>query len=169
MSYTNHIYHIVFGTKGRLPMISADIRPRFHQYLGGIVRGLGGIALAIGGVEDHVHLLVKLKPTINFSDFLRDLKSNSSRWAKANGIRKFAWQRRYGSFTVSESQIVKVTNTSVNRKAIIVGLILNLSLKCCCRAMELQSTILCGKSKLLSVARNAGWRIRCTISTRLRM
>jgi len=108
MSYTNHLYHIVFGTKGRLPMISQDIRPRFHEYLGGIVRGLGGIAIAIGGIDDHVHLLIKLKPTINFADFMRDLKSSSSKWAKENGVRKFAWQRRYGSFTVSESQVERV-------------------------------------------------------------
>jgi putative transposase len=105
MSYTNHLYHIVFGTKERFLFISSEIRPLFHQYLGGIVRGLGGIALEIGGVADHVHLLVKLKPTILFSDFLRDLKSNSSKWAKQNGMPKFGWQRRYGSFTVSESQV----------------------------------------------------------------
>jgi REP element-mobilizing transposase RayT len=86
-------------------MITADIRARFHQYLGGMVRGLGAIALEIGGIEDHVHLLVKLPPTIRFSDFMRDLKSNSSTWAKKNGPSKFGWQRRYGSFTVSESQV----------------------------------------------------------------
>lgn len=105
MSYTNLLFHIVFGTKARLPMITAEIRPRFHQYLGGVVRGLGGVALEINGITDHVHLLVKLKPTIQLSDFIRDLKSNSSSWAKENGIPKFAWQRRYGAFTVSESQM----------------------------------------------------------------
>ena len=77
-------------------MINADVRPVFHQYLGGIVRGLGGI-------DDHIHLLVKIKPTACLADFIRDLKSNSSVWAKKNGIIKFAWQRRYGAFTVSES------------------------------------------------------------------
>jgi hypothetical protein len=84
-------------------MINAEIKPAFHQYLGGIVRGLGGVALAIGGIHDHVHLLVKIKPTACLADFIRDLKSNSSVWAKKNGIRNFAWQRRYGAFTVSES------------------------------------------------------------------
>ena len=104
MSYTNLLYHIVFGTKRRQPLIHVDVRPRFHRYLGGTVRGLGGIALEVNGIEDHVHLLVKLKPTICVSDFLRGLKSNSSVWAKDNGMRGFAWQRRYGAFTVSESQ-----------------------------------------------------------------
>ena len=87
MAYTNLLFHIVFATKGRLPMINADVRPVFHQYLGGIVRGLGGI-------DDHIHLLVKIKPTACLADFIRDLKSNSSVWAKKNGIIKFAWQRR---------------------------------------------------------------------------
>ncbi|MEP7075123.1 MAG: IS200/IS605 family transposase [Acidobacteriota bacterium] len=105
MSYTDLVFHIVFGTQGRLPIITPEIKPRFHQYLGGIVRGLGGIALEINGMADHVHLLVKLKPTTQLSDFIRDLKSNSSSWAKENGIPKFAWQRRYGAFTVSESQV----------------------------------------------------------------
>jgi hypothetical protein len=48
MAYTNLLYHIVFGTKGRLPLIHAEIRPQFQSYLGGIIRGLGGIALEIG-------------------------------------------------------------------------------------------------------------------------
>ena len=101
MAYSNLLYHIVFGTKGRLPVIRSEIRPQFHSYLGGIVRGLGGIALEIGGMDDHVHLLLKLKPTASLSDIIRDLKSNSSTWAKANGLTKFAWQRRYGAFQLA--------------------------------------------------------------------
>jgi REP element-mobilizing transposase RayT len=104
MSYTNLLYHIVIGTKGRLPLIPKEMNPRLYQYLGGTVRALGGIALEINGIENHVHLLVKLKPTVRISDFLRDLKSNSSAWAKKSGLGKFSWQRRYGAFTVSESQ-----------------------------------------------------------------
>lgn len=110
MSYTNFLYHIVFGTKRRAQIIDPDIKPRLYQYLGGTVRGLDGIALEINGMSEHIHLLVKLKPTICFSDFLRDLKSNSSSWAKENGVPRFAWQRRYGAFTVSESQLQIVRN-----------------------------------------------------------
>jgi putative transposase len=110
MSYTNFLYHIVFGTKGRLPLIKNDLKPRLYEYLGGTIRGLGGIAFEINGIEDHVHLLVKIPPTIKFSDFLRELKANSSKWVNENTNEKFAWQRRYGAFTVSESQFEIVRN-----------------------------------------------------------
>jgi len=116
MSYTNFLFHIVFGTKGRLPIINDQISAQFHAYIGGTVRGLGGIALEINGMADHIHLLVKLKPTIMFSDFIRDLKSNTSVWAKKNGLKTFAWQRRYGAFTVSESQLEIVRNYIKNQK-----------------------------------------------------
>lgn len=110
MSYTNFLYHVVFGTKGRLPLITKELKPRLYEYLGGTVRGLGGIAFEINGIEDHVHLLVKVPPTIKFSDFLRDLKANSSKWVNENSSGKFAWQKRYGAFTVSESQFEIVRN-----------------------------------------------------------
>lgn len=97
-------------------MIDREIRSEFYRYLGGTIKALGGIALEIGGIDDHVHLLVKLKPTMNVSDLLRDLKSNSSAWAKRKGITKFAWQRRYGSFTVSESQVDIVRNYIRNQE-----------------------------------------------------
>jgi REP element-mobilizing transposase RayT len=104
MSCTNLLVHLVFGTKGRLPLINSEIRERLHAYMGGTLRGLGAVALEIGGVADHVHLLIVLRPTIRLSDLIRDLKSNSSSWMKDNGVRKFGWQRRYGAFSVSESQ-----------------------------------------------------------------
>ncbi len=82
MSYTNLLYHIVYATKERAPLITNVLRPRLHEYLGGIVHGLGSVPIEINGVSDHVHLLVRLRPTISVSDFLSKLKSNSSGWAK---------------------------------------------------------------------------------------
>lgn len=72
------------------------------------MRGLGGVPIEINGVEDHVHLLVKIKPVIAVSDFLRQLKANSSGWANKKTKGRFSWQRRYGAFTVSESQVDRV-------------------------------------------------------------
>ncbi len=116
MSYANLLYHIVFGTKGRFPFISGELKPRLHEYLGGTVRGLDGVAFEINGMSDHVHLLVKLKTTHRLDYFLRDLKANSSKWAKDNTNGKFGWQRRYGAFTVSESQIEIVRNYIRNQE-----------------------------------------------------
>ncbi len=108
MSYTNLLLHIVFGTKGRLPLLNATLRPQMHGYLGGIVRNLGGTAFEINGIEDHVHLLTRIPPTITVADFLRQLKSSSSKWANENFRRRFAWQRRYAAFSVSSSMFPTV-------------------------------------------------------------
>ena len=59
MSYTNLLYHIVYATKERAPLITNVLRPRLHEYLGGIVKGLGSVPIEINGVSDHVHLLVR--------------------------------------------------------------------------------------------------------------
>ena len=106
-SYTNLIYHIVFATKNRAPLITPDRKERLYEYIGGIVRGLGGILLGINGIEDHIHILVKLRPDKSVSDVLRDLKSNSSGWMHDvfPDARDFSWQNGYGAFTVSVSQI----------------------------------------------------------------
>jgi REP element-mobilizing transposase RayT len=78
-----------------------------YEYLGGTIRGLKSTALEIGGVEDHVHILAKVSPTIAISDFLEKLKANSSKWAKS--VRRgFGWQDGYSAFTVSESQVERV-------------------------------------------------------------
>jgi putative transposase len=106
-SYTNLLYHIVYGTKERRPLIDDEFQPRLYEYLGGTIRGLKSTALEIGGVEDHVHILAKVSPTIALSDFLEKLKANSSKWAKS--VRRgFGWQDGYSAFTVSESQVERV-------------------------------------------------------------
>jgi REP element-mobilizing transposase RayT len=108
MSYTNLLYHIVYATKERAPLITRTLRPRLHEYLGGIVRGIEGVPLEINGTDDHVHLLVRIKPVISVSAFMSKLKSSSSGWAKRQTFGRFAWQARFGGFTVSESQVERV-------------------------------------------------------------
>jgi REP element-mobilizing transposase RayT len=99
--------HLIWSTKEREPGITAEIGPRLHAYLGGIARERACVPLAIGGVADHVHLLVLLAATISPADLVRDLKSNSSRWVHETfpGAGAFAWQRVYGAFGVSESNV----------------------------------------------------------------
>jgi REP element-mobilizing transposase RayT len=116
MSHTNLLYHIVFGTKGRYPFITNELKPRLHEYLGGTVRGLGGTAFEINGINDHVHLLVRLTSSHRLDYFSRDLKANSSKWARVLTNGNFGWQRRYGAFTVSESQFPIVQNYIRNQE-----------------------------------------------------
>ena len=74
MSHTHFLYHIVFATKERLPILEKDWRNEAHAYLGGIVKNFEGVPIEINGVADHVHLLVRLQPKFAFSDFMRELK-----------------------------------------------------------------------------------------------
>jgi putative transposase len=98
-------YHIFFGTKDHEPIIQPARRGDLHAYLGGIIRTANGIAESVGGVSDHVHLLIGLGATHRLADVLRELKAISSLWVHNEiGIRNFAWQEGYGAFTVSASQ-----------------------------------------------------------------
>jgi REP element-mobilizing transposase RayT len=107
-SYTALYYHLVFATKHREPTISPDIRERLYDYLGGIVRNEGGILMAIGGMPDHVHLLVRLRQLPSLADVLRVVKTNSSKWShEAHGTRVW-WQDGYGAFTVGQSSLADV-------------------------------------------------------------
>ena len=98
-------YHVVFSTKNRVSNIADSWRDRLHAYLGGVVRNVHGVPEAIGGIADHVHLLIGLRATACLADVVRDIKGVSSRWVHEEiGDRAFAWQEGYGAFTVSVSQ-----------------------------------------------------------------
>jgi REP element-mobilizing transposase RayT len=95
-------FHVVFSTKDRMPQISPEWRENFHAYLGGVAKNLGVVPESIGGVADHVHLLLGMPATMALSDLIRTIKANSSKWVHEEiGMEKFAWQEGYGAFTVS--------------------------------------------------------------------
>ena len=101
-TYLSLHYHLVFGTKNRQPSIDPQWRSRLHEYLGGTISGLGAFPQGVGGVVDHVHLLIGLKATHCLADVMRELKKASSVWVHEQiGLRSFAWQEGYAAFTVS--------------------------------------------------------------------
>lgn len=104
---TNLVYHVVFSTKQREPLIHPSFVERIHGYMGGIIRQNKGHLLRIGGVTDHVHLVVKLKPDISLSDLIRITKANTSKWLNEldDYPGHFEWQRGYAAFSVSQSQL----------------------------------------------------------------
>src|SRR5262245_20017463 len=104
-SYTQLLYHIVYSTKERRPWLKG-IRGRVHAYLGGGIRDEGGTALCVGGVDDHVHILARLRQDKAISAVIGAIKANSSGWIhrEFSELAEFEWQVGYAAFTVSKSQ-----------------------------------------------------------------
>ena len=117
-TFSKLTYHIVFSTKYRRKTINDDIPERLYEYMGGIVRNLDGSLIEIGGIDDHVHLLVNFPPSKSVSNCIRDIKANSSKWMNdlPGAKLKFEWQKGYGAFTVSHSQIGMVRSYIQNQR-----------------------------------------------------
>jgi REP element-mobilizing transposase RayT len=109
-TYTSLHYHIVFGTKNREPWITPDIEQRIWAYLGGIARENGATPVKIGGVEDHVHIILGMPATLAPSKAVQLLKGGSSKWVHDTfpALAGFGWQDGYGAFTVSKSNLPEV-------------------------------------------------------------
>jgi REP element-mobilizing transposase RayT len=106
-SFPSSLHHCVFATRTREPILAPQIRERLWPYLGGVARENGMKALAIGGVADHVHLLLSLPATRSVSKAMQLLKGNSSKWIHETfpKLRGFAWQEGYAAFSIGVSGI----------------------------------------------------------------
>jgi len=104
-TFSNNLYHIVFSTKKRLPLLTPSHRDEIIRYMCGIMKNRHGIPLCLNAVEDHVHLLARISPDMPVSKFVGEVKGNSSKWISDTfaDVRSFAWQAGYACFTVSES------------------------------------------------------------------
>src|SRR5438045_1649744 len=100
-SYTSSLYHCVFSTKDRRPLITPPLQERLWPYLGGVARENKFKAICVGGVEDHVHLLLSLPSTLAIAKAIQLVKGGSSKWIHDNfpDMRQFAWQEGYGAFS----------------------------------------------------------------------
>ncbi len=110
MSYVSSYFHCVFSTKERRPMITPELRERLWPFLGGIARQNEMKAIEVGGVADHVHLLLSLPSTMPVAKAMQLIKGGSSKWIHETfpEHRLFAWQDEYGAFSVSVSQLEKI-------------------------------------------------------------
>jgi len=106
-SLSKVILHIIFSTRNREPWLDPNVRPRMHAYLATICRDLGAEVVRVGGVADHVHIITTLPRTVSQADLIEKIKKTSSKWIKALDprYRHFFWQRGYGAFSVSPSQL----------------------------------------------------------------
>ncbi len=106
-THTQICYHIVFSTKDRQPVLRADRREELFRYIWGILKNRQCHLYRINGVDDHLHILTSLHPTVSLADLVKDIKVGSSGWIKENLIfRKFSnWQDGYAAFTHSNKEI----------------------------------------------------------------
>jgi putative transposase len=106
-SLSRVILHIVFSTKNREPWLDPEVRARLHAYLATVCRDLGSEFVRVGGMTDHIHLVATLPRTVSQAQMIEQMKTASSKWIKAVDprYRGFFWQRGYGAFSVSPSQL----------------------------------------------------------------
>ena len=117
-SYVSNLMHCTFSTKDRQPFIDSDLETRLWPYMGGIARENRMKALAIGGIADHLHLLLSLPGMMSFAKAVQLIKGGSSKWVNDTfpRSRKFEWQEGYGAFSVSASQVPKTIAYINNQK-----------------------------------------------------
>ncbi len=118
MSYRQIFYQIVFGTKYRKPTINNEFEKELYKYIYGIIKNKKCKLYRVNGMEDHIHIMSDLHPTICLSDYIKDIKVASSIWMKESG--KFpafeGWQDKYGAFTYSVREKNMIINYIKNQK-----------------------------------------------------
>ncbi len=112
MSYVQLLYHIVIRTKASRPVLSLKHSEKLYRYIWGFIKAKNGVLYRVNGIEDHLHMLVSLHPTLALSDFMRELKASTSKWLKGvEGFENFeAWGTGYAALTCN----VRDKNTVIN-------------------------------------------------------
>jgi REP element-mobilizing transposase RayT len=110
MSYIQNTLHFIFSTQRRIPVLDTKVRGELLPYIAGIARGRNIRPITINGVADHLHLLLALPSTITLAQAMQAIKGGSSRWLNEKFPKsgKFAWQKKYGAFSVSHSRCAAV-------------------------------------------------------------
>ena len=109
-SLSNILIHIVFSTKNRVPLIRPEIEPELYPYLVSTCQACHCPAHAVGGTDDHVHLVYSFGRTVTTAQLIEEIKKSSSKWIKTKGqpYGHFTWQAGYGAFSIGQSQLEAV-------------------------------------------------------------
>ncbi|MCF7793191.1 MAG: IS200/IS605 family transposase [Candidatus Cloacimonetes bacterium] len=118
MPYTQIIYHIVFATKNRCRCLEQEHRDQLFKYIAGVIKNKKCHLFRIGGVEDHIHILTSLHPTISLSNLIKDIKVSSSGFIKDQKLFPFFtnWQEGYSAFTYSNSDKSRIVKYIINQE-----------------------------------------------------
>ena len=118
MSTVSALYHIVISTHRRQMTIPADACNDMYRYIWGIIKNRKCVLYRIGGIENHIHMLIHLKPDLSLSELMRDIKQSTSKWAKSNPMfPHFAgWGKEYGAFTCAYSSKENIVHYIMNQR-----------------------------------------------------
>lgn len=100
--------HVIFSTREHEPLLGEKVCSKAHAYMAGTLRKLGVLVGEVGGTEDHVHILGCLPRTLSLAELVEEVKKSLSQKIKADGVKNFYWQRGYGGFSVSQSEVETV-------------------------------------------------------------
>jgi putative transposase len=109
-THIDNVMHFVFSTHERRPLIGLDLQPHLWAYMGGIAKKNGVRPLKIGGMEDHVHMLLGLPSELAPAKAMQLIKGGSSKWFGETHVKGFAWQAGFGGFSVSGSLVPRVAH-----------------------------------------------------------
>lgn len=117
-SLSNNILHITFSTKNRQPLLKKEIRERLYPYMAELIRSKGSECYRIGGIDDHIHVAIRLSPTSTLSKTISEMKTGTSKWLKGidDSLTDFSWQEGYGAFSVSPKDLNAVNNYIDNQE-----------------------------------------------------
>ena len=116
-TYCSVLFHLVFSTKERRPIIPLDLKDRLWPYMAGLARTNRFKALAVGGMQDHAHVLLSLPATMPVAKAIQLIKGGSSKWINDHLERRsFAWQDGYAAFSIGISQVEKTVRYINNQE-----------------------------------------------------
>jgi putative transposase len=117
-SFRQHLYHIVFRTKDSSPSINQENADNLYSYIAGTIKNKKSHLYRINGVENHLHILTDINPSLAPIDFMRDVKVSSSLWMKAGNLFPAftGWAVGYGSFTCSYNDLDRLIEYIKNQQ-----------------------------------------------------
>jgi REP element-mobilizing transposase RayT len=118
-TFTQCYFHLVFAVKNRDALIKKEWKNEMERYITGIVQNHGHKMLTIGSMPDHLHMLIGYNLNHLIPDLVGEVKTSSNAWIKEKKLSKFKfeWQKGYGAFTHSHSQIDKVIKYILSQEA----------------------------------------------------
>lgn len=117
-SYRQLLYHLVFRTKASSPTIKQNNVDQLYAYISGIIKNKNSHLYRINGIDNHLHIITDLHPSIALADFMRDIKASSSLWMKSSGLFPSfnGWAEGYGSFTCSYKDLGRLIDYVKNQQ-----------------------------------------------------